>query len=422
MKMSAAARILKRGVRPPVKADDDGAAGGGWLSARTPVPPALPPSAAAASAPTPTRLRVSAPPAPAAASADAVHDEDSSPERPPRPLSRLRRGASGVVRSASSSSDAVVVPPPRPSGRVPSSSSSEVEEVVVAPPPRSKRARGDRNREDPALALARALPTLSSAIGGEAVSPEILGVLGLLDESAQNRFVKLVQDCALIERLLQLAVPQAERLRAGAGAGSAAAGSDELSAGLLLQGGSGGGGLAASSSLISPTSASAGSPTSFPSQDGFATPMTLPTAKLLANIGISVAANTANIKATKAITQYQLVGVNWLCLTRANCVSGILADEMGLGKTVQVSVFLEWSRLQRIAEYDAGTAKPYLVIAPASTIANWERELATWTQLRVMQYRGGASRFEQQSELNMGGRRACDVLIVTYGRLVPARV
>ena len=44
----------------------------------------------------------------------------------------------------------------------------------------------------------------------------------------------------------------------------------------------------------------------------------------------------------------------------------MLADEMGLGKTVQAIVFLR-TLLQE------GVGRPHLVIAPLSTIPNWER-------------------------------------------------
>jgi len=64
--------------------------------------------------------------------------------------------------------------------------------------------------------------------------------------------------------------------------------------------------------------------------------------------------------------------------TRQNC---ILADEMGLGKTVQSIAFLQ-------AVYDYGIHTPFLVIAPLSTIGNWQREFETWTDLNVIVYHG----------------------------------
>jgi len=63
---------------------------------------------------------------------------------------------------------------------------------------------------------------------------------------------------------------------------------------------------------------------------------------------------------------------------RRNC---ILADEMGLGKTIQSITFLE--EIHRL-----GIRGPFLIIAPLSTIANWEREFRTWTHLNVIVYHG----------------------------------
>ncbi|MEQ2180465.1 Chromodomain-helicase-DNA-binding protein 9 [Goodea atripinnis] len=107
------------------------------------------------------------------------------------------------------------------------------------------------------------------------------------------------------------------------------------------------------------------------------------------------------------LRDYQLEGVNWLLFNwynsptyahhynnhiaivyytnhfyltsiRRNC---ILADEMGLGKTIQSITFLE--EIHRI-----GIKGPFLIIAPLSTIANWEREFHTWTHLNVIVYHG----------------------------------
>lgn len=63
---------------------------------------------------------------------------------------------------------------------------------------------------------------------------------------------------------------------------------------------------------------------------------------------------------------------------RRNC---ILADEMGLGKTIQSITFL-------YEMYLKGIEGPFLVIAPLSTIPNWEREFRTWTELNVVVYHG----------------------------------
>uniref|UniRef100_A0A803Y161 SNF2 N-terminal domain-containing protein n=1 Tax=Meleagris gallopavo TaxID=9103 RepID=A0A803Y161_MELGA len=61
-----------------------------------------------------------------------------------------------------------------------------------------------------------------------------------------------------------------------------------------------------------------------------------------------------------------------------NC---ILADEMGLGKTIQSIAFL-----QEVS--NVGIRGPFLVIAPLSTITNWEREFNTWTEMNSIVYHG----------------------------------
>ncbi|XP_011701475.1 PREDICTED: lymphoid-specific helicase-like [Wasmannia auropunctata] len=64
------------------------------------------------------------------------------------------------------------------------------------------------------------------------------------------------------------------------------------------------------------------------------------------------------------LRDYQLTGLEWLKLLYKNGLSGILADEMGLGKTVQVIALICHLVEER-------QPKPYLIIAPLSTIPNW---------------------------------------------------
>lgn len=54
---------------------------------------------------------------------------------------------------------------------------------------------------------------------------------------------------------------------------------------------------------------------------------------------------------------------------------------MGLGKTIQSITFL-------YEIYMKGIEGPFLVIAPLSTIPNWEREFRTWTELNAVVYHG----------------------------------
>ncbi|XP_025912142.1 chromodomain-helicase-DNA-binding protein 8 isoform X1 [Apteryx rowi] len=105
------------------------------------------------------------------------------------------------------------------------------------------------------------------------------------------------------------------------------------------------------------------------------------------------------------LREYQLEGVNWLLFNWYNRQNCILADEMGLGKTIQSIAFLQ-------EVYNVGIRGPFLVIAPLSTITNWEREFNTWTEMNSIVYHGSlASRqMIQQYEMYCKDSR---------GRLIP---
>uniref|UniRef100_A0A8C1Y205 Chromodomain helicase DNA binding protein 6 n=1 Tax=Cyprinus carpio TaxID=7962 RepID=A0A8C1Y205_CYPCA len=81
------------------------------------------------------------------------------------------------------------------------------------------------------------------------------------------------------------------------------------------------------------------------------------------------------------LREYQLEGMNWLLFNWYNRKNCILADEMGLGKTIQSITFLYEIFLM-------GLRGPFLIIAPLSTITNWEREFRTWTEMNAIVYHG----------------------------------
>merc|ERR1719336_224144 len=93
------------------------------------------------------------------------------------------------------------------------------------------------------------------------------------------------------------------------------------------------------------------------------------------NLNMSEAADHAGDRPQPNIFQgtlktYQLKGMNWLCSLYDQGINGILADEMGLGKTVQALAFLSY------AAEKYGAWGPFLVVTPASTLHNWQQEIA----------------------------------------------
>ena len=114
---------------------------------------------------------------------------------------------------------------------------------------------------------------------------------------------------------------------------------------------------------------------------------------------------------------YQLTGVNWLRFAHHRGTNAVLADEMGLGKTIQSVTFLA-------ALHEAGVRGPHLVVAPLSTLRNWERELQLWTpQLYYCLYTGNAEArstarefewFNRKGEKRDTSNPKMDVLLTSY--------
>jgi chromodomain-helicase-DNA-binding protein 7 len=96
-------------------------------------------------------------------------------------------------------------------------------------------------------------------------------------------------------------------------------------------------------------------------------------------------------KNDNTLREYQLEGLNWLLFSWFNSRNCILADEMGLGKTIQSLTFIH-------AVHQYGIRGPFLVVAPLSTIPNWQREFESWTDLNVVVYHGSSASRNMLSE------------------------
>ncbi|MEN9283603.1 MAG: hypothetical protein RLZZ179_1096 [Verrucomicrobiota bacterium] len=72
------------------------------------------------------------------------------------------------------------------------------------------------------------------------------------------------------------------------------------------------------------------------------------------------------------LRSYQQAGVAWLRRLTSVGAGACLADDMGLGKTVQV---IAWLLLREQERAEDAAEQPSLLVAPASLLGNWTREL-----------------------------------------------
>lgn len=132
-------------------------------------------------------------------------------------------------------------------------------------------------------------------------------------------------------------------------------------------------------------------------------------AKLIDEISatsITLAASRwATEKATPGLVadlyDYQVAGVGFLKLVAEQGIGCVLADEMGLGKTLQVIALL-------MAESNAGRRQS-LIIAPATLLENWRRELAKFAPSLTVLIHAGSERPGIAARLS-----GFDVSVVSY--------
>ncbi|KAK2766040.1 putative DNA helicase ino80 [Arachnomyces sp. PD_36] len=122
---------------------------------------------------------------------------------------------------------------------------------------------------------------------------------------------------------------------------------------------------------------------------------------------------------TTQLKEYQMKGLNWLVNLYEQGINGILADEMGLGKTIQsISV------MAYLAEYH-NIWGPFLVIAPASTLHNWQQEISRFVpNIKVLPYWGSAKdrkvlrKFWDRKHITYTKESEFHVLVTSYQLVV----
>lgn len=119
------------------------------------------------------------------------------------------------------------------------------------------------------------------------------------------------------------------------------------------------------------------------------------------------------------LKEYQLKGLNWLVNLYEQGINGILADEMGLGKTVQSIAVMAY-----LAEKH-NIWGPFLVIAPASTLHNWQQEITKFApSLKALPYWGNAKdrkilrKFWDRNKVTYDKDSPFHVLITSYQLVV----
>lgn len=104
------------------------------------------------------------------------------------------------------------------------------------------------------------------------------------------------------------------------------------------------------------------------------------------------------------LRDYQLDGFRWIARLNNWGAGACLADDMGLGKTVQTIAYL-----LLMAKNGAS-----LVVAPASVVPNWQRELRRFAPALNVSILNEST--DRQQTINQAGK--FDILLSTYGLLV----
>src|SRR5208282_1054470 len=116
-----------------------------------------------------------------------------------------------------------------------------------------------------------------------------------------------------------------------------------------------------------------------------------------------------------ALRPYQQAGVAWLWLVCGLGLGACLADDMGLGKTIQVLALL---LLAKPNVTDAA-ARPSLIVAPASLLANWAGEIEKFApDLKAAIVHPSAMTPEDVQQFSESRAENLDLVITSYGSLL----
>ena len=134
------------------------------------------------------------------------------------------------------------------------------------------------------------------------------------------------------------------------------------------------------------------------------------------------------------LKEYQLKGLNWLATLYEQGINGILADEMGLGKVTfsvpfnfcdtQAQIVIQTVQSISLLAYLAEVHDiwgPFLVVAPASTLHNWQQEITRFVpSLKALPYWGNVKdratlrKFWSKKEISYNKDAPFHILITSY--------
>ena len=128
--------------------------------------------------------------------------------------------------------------------------------------------------------------------------------------------------------------------------------------------------------------------------------------------GLAQVSAGTDLKAT--LRPYQETGVHWLYLLTKLGLGACLADDMGLGKTIQVLALLLVLKRE-----EKESARPSLLVAPASLLANWAQEAQRFApSLRVLIVHPSAMAGTEFRALDAARLAGVDLVITSYGSLL----